>query len=148
MRFRSFKRGTVSLFMSKGCKTTSCQIWRSEKNPAPRPTSNHTSAAQVWFLDDTIILQLWQLVTLQPLDLQRSTVTGKISTSLTNTVSIERTEKTERIFNTSYSLSKWPHLLRAYLLGLWNSFSVTVNFKSRLPKSRHFSLENNDLRLN
>ena len=58
MRFRSFKRGTVSLCRSKGCKTTSCQSWRSEKNPAPRPTSNQTSAARVRFPDDKIILQL------------------------------------------------------------------------------------------
>ena len=74
MRFRSFKRGTVSLCRSKGCKTTSCQSWRSEKNPAARPTSHHTSAARVWFPDDKIILQLWQLVTLQPVDLQTPTV--------------------------------------------------------------------------
>ena len=37
MRFRSFKRGTVSLCRSKGCKNTSCQNQRSEKNLALRP---------------------------------------------------------------------------------------------------------------
>ena len=57
-RFRSFKRGTVSLCRSKGCKTTSCQSWRSEKNPAARPTLHYAHAAQVRFPDDKIILQL------------------------------------------------------------------------------------------
>ena len=38
---------------------------------------------------------------------------GKISTSLTNTISIERTS---RNFDTSYALSKWPHLHRAYVI--------------------------------
>ena len=33
-----------------------------------------TSTAQVRFLDDKIILQLWQLVTLQPVDIQTPTV--------------------------------------------------------------------------
>ena len=74
MRFRSFKRGTVSLCMSKGCKITSFQSWRSEKNPATRPTSHHTRATRVWFPDDKIILQIWQLVVLKLVDLQRPAV--------------------------------------------------------------------------
>ena len=74
MRFRSFKRGTLCLCRSKGCKITSFQSWRSEKNPAARPTSHHTSAARIWFPDDRIILKLWQLVTLKPVDIKRPTV--------------------------------------------------------------------------
>ena len=73
-RLRSFQRGTVGLCRSTGIKITSCQCWRFEKNSATRPTSNHTSAARVRFTDDRIMLQLWQLVTLQPVDLQRPTV--------------------------------------------------------------------------
>ena len=73
-RLSSFQRGTVGLCKSTGCKVTSCHIWRFEKNSATRPTSNHTSAAQVRFPDDRIILQLWKRVTLQPVDLQRPTI--------------------------------------------------------------------------
>ena len=64
----------MGLCRSTGIKITSCQSWRFEKNSANRPTSNHTRAARVRFLDDRIILQLWQLVTLKPVDLQRPTV--------------------------------------------------------------------------
>ena len=73
-RLRSFQRGTVGLFRSPGSKVTSCQSWRVDKKFCPQPESNHTSAALVRFLDDRIILQLWQLVTLQSVDLQRPTV--------------------------------------------------------------------------
>ena len=38
---------------------------------------------------------------------------GKISSSLTNPSSMKRTK---RIFNTSFALSKWPHLHRAYVI--------------------------------
>ena len=44
---------------------------RFEKNSTTWHTSNHTSAARVRFPDDRIILQFWQLVTLQPVDLKR-----------------------------------------------------------------------------
>ena len=72
-RLRSFQRGTVGLFRSTSCKVTSCQSLRFEKSSATRPTSNHTQGAWVWLPDDRIILQLWQPVTLQPVDLQRLT---------------------------------------------------------------------------
>ena len=49
---------------------------------------------------------------------------GKISTFLTKIISIQRIG---RIFDVSFALLKWPHLHRAYLLGLWFSFSVTVH---------------------
>ena len=73
-RFTSFQRGTVGLCRSTGVKVTSCQSWRFDKKFCPRPESNCTSAARVQFLDDRIILQLWQLVILQPVDLQRPRV--------------------------------------------------------------------------
>ena len=68
------QRGTMGFCRSIGVKVTSCQSWRFEKNSGMRPTSNHTSAARVWFPDDRIILQLLQLVILQPADLQRPTI--------------------------------------------------------------------------
>ena len=59
-RFRSFQIGIIGLCGLKDCITTSCQSWRSEKNPAGRPELNHTRAAQVWVLDDLIILKVWK----------------------------------------------------------------------------------------
>ena len=124
MRFRPFQSGTVGLSESKDCKVTSCQRWRFEKNSAIRPTSDHTRAAWVRFPYNRIILQLWQLVTLQPVDLQRPTVPlWKYLNLLKNTISNQRTS---RIFDTVFAHSKWPHLHMAYLLGVWHSFSVTV----------------------
>ena len=73
-RLRSFQRGTVGLFRSTGSKVTSCQSWRVDKKFCPRPESKHTSAVQVRFPDERIILQLGQLVTLEPVDLQRPTL--------------------------------------------------------------------------
>ena len=49
---------------------------------------------------------------------------GKISTSLIYRVSIQRTS---RISNTSYALSKWPHFHRAYVLGGCIFFSAAVD---------------------
>ena len=55
-------------------------------------------------------LQLWHQLTYR----EPHYLFGKISTSLTNSVSIERKK---RIFNTSFAPSKWPHLHRAYVIG-------------------------------
>ena len=60
--------------------------------------------------------QLWQLVTLTPIDLQRPTVPLW-------TISIKRTS---RILYTSYALSKWPHLHRAYITGVRIFFATAV----------------------
>ena len=64
-------------------------------------------------------LQLWcQLIYRVP-----QYLFGKISTSLTNSISIKRTK---RIFNTSYALSKWAHLHRIYVIGGCISFWLAV----------------------
>ena len=73
-RLISFQRSTVDLSRPTGIKVTSCQSWRFEKNSAIRPTPNHARAARVRFPDGRITLQLWQLVTLQPVSLQSPTV--------------------------------------------------------------------------
>ena len=72
--FRSFKRGTVSLCRSKGCKVVDCQTLRMISLSRTR-----TRAALVWFNSCRSagffsVLQLWKLVILQPFDLQRLTV--------------------------------------------------------------------------
>ena len=73
-RLTSFQRGTVGFCRSTGCKDISCQSWRFDKKFCPQPKSNHTNAAQIQFLDNRIILQVRQLLTLQPIFLQRPTV--------------------------------------------------------------------------
>ena len=72
-RFRSFQRGTVGLCRSTGCKVASCQSWRMILS-----SRNRTRAARVWFEVGRLAeffsnLQLWQLVTLMQIDLQRPT---------------------------------------------------------------------------
>ena len=57
-RFRSFKKGTLGVCRSTGCKDTNCQSWRYDKKFCPQPKSNHTIVAWVQFLDNGIILQL------------------------------------------------------------------------------------------
>ena len=106
---RSFQRGTVGLCRSTGFKITSCQSWRmilSSRNP--------TQAALVWFDSGR-----GQTLTLTPVDLQRPTVPlWKDLNHLNIIISIQRTRW---IFNVVFD-----HLHRAYLLGVWYSFFVTV----------------------
>ena len=124
-RFRSFQRGTVGLTRWTGCKVTSCQSWRMILS-----SKNWTRAALVYFelgRGKNILsnLQLWQLATLQPVDLQRPTVPlWKDLNPLNKLISIKRTE---RIFNTSYAQSKWPHLHRAYVIGVCIFFAMAVS---------------------
>ena len=49
---------------------------------------------------------------------------GRISTSFTNIGSIKSTSRT---FNTSYALSKWPHLHRAYIISRCIFFWLAVS---------------------
>ena len=57
-RFRSFQRGIVGLCRSKDCKATSCQSWRSEKNPAGRPRPHSNQPGRVRFPDDVIMFKV------------------------------------------------------------------------------------------
>ena len=66
--------GTMGLWRLTGCKVASCQSWRFEKNSASRSESNYSRVAWGQLLDNGIIFQLWQLITLQPVDLQIPTV--------------------------------------------------------------------------
>ena len=103
----------MGLSRSTGCKVTSCQSWRMI-----------LSAALVWFEVGRLAeffsnLQLWKLLTLTPVDLQRPTVPlWKDLNHLNIIISIQRTRW---IFNVVFD-----HLHRAYLLGVWYSFFVTV----------------------
>ena len=113
-RLRSFQRGTVGLCRSTGFKVTSCHIWRFEKNSAIQPTSNHTSAARVRFPDDRIILQLWKLVTLQPVDLQRPTASLWKDLNLLNINNFNLEDKND--FQYKFCSVKVTHFNSTYVM--------------------------------
>ena len=58
---------------------------------------------------------------------------GKISTSLTNSSSIRTTK---RVFNVSYTLSKRPHLHRAYVISGCIFFWLAVYEQQRMQSQR------------
>ena len=132
-RFRSFQRGTVGLCKSNGCKFLSCQSWRFERNSATRPISSQCD--RPGFHSGTIgsssnfdNLQISSQLTHR----DPEHLFGKISISLTNSILIE---SAKRIFNTSYALSKRPHLHRAYVIGgcilIWLAvFSINIKFNT------------------
>ena len=74
----------------------------------------------------------WKLVTLQPFNLQRSTV--PLWKDLNLFKNISSTQRTNRIIKMSFTVSKWPHLHRAPY-----SFSETVwSFKKSISKYVNF----------
>ena len=123
-RFKSFQNGTLIVCRSTGCKVTSCQSWRFEKNSAARLESNHTCAVQVPVLDNLIILKISWTVTLQPFDLQRLTLPfWKDLDPIGNKVSAQETGS---ILKISFALSISPHLLRAYSVPVCNQKVIGV----------------------
>ena len=113
-RVRSFPKVTMGFCRSTGCKDTSCQSWRSEKNPATRPDANQTQAARVRVLDDQIIFKVWLATTLQTFNLQRLTVPFLKDLNLIYWLSLF--EETRGILKIGFALSKWPHFNSAYVL--------------------------------
>ena len=124
MRFRSFKRGTVSLCRSMGCKVVVCQtlkmIWLSRKR---------TRAALVWFEFGRVAgffsdLQLWQLVALQPFDLQRPTV--PVQKDINLIANISSAQETSSILKKGFVLSKWPYFHQANSVTFCNQIFVAL----------------------
>ena len=75
MRFRSFKRGTLSLCRSKGCKIKSCQSWRSEKIlPRGRSRTKHERPGFKFRMMGSSSKFDQLTTTLQPYHLQRPKV--------------------------------------------------------------------------
>ena len=114
----------MGLCRSTGCKVTSCQSWR-----MILLSGNQTRAARMWFKMGKVAeffsnLQLWKLVTLQPVDLKRPAVPLWKDLNLPNIQNFN--QRTNSIHDTGFACSKWPHSHRAYLLGVWHSFSVTA----------------------
>ena len=132
MRFRSFNRGTVSLCRSKGCKTTSCQSSRSEKNPAARSTSNHTSAARIQCPDDIV----WEsnagrtrVVRGGPrgrIFFRSPTLTGSSSAALWPTETYSTSLKRSKPLLLTYSLSKSLASLTRHFIFIQNSSTYWV----------------------
>ena len=123
-RLRSFQRGTVGLCRSTGCKVTSCQIWRFEKNSPARLESNITHEAWSWVSDNWIILKVWQTATLQPFNLTKTTVPFR--KDLDPVINIVSAQETDSILTIDFALSKWPHLHRAYVLTVCSVLSTAV----------------------
>ena len=100
-RLRSFQRGTVGLCRSTGCKVTSCQSWKFEKNSATQPTPDYrgsTWAGGRIFCQTSNFDSLYLCSKLTYRDSQY--LFGKIATSLTCIVSIQ---SSSRILNTGFA---------------------------------------------
>ena len=79
------------------------------------------SGHRVGFFSD---LQLWQLVFLQPFDLQTPTVPLWKDLNLpVDSISVQESSST---FNVFYLHSKWPHFNRAYVVRVCNNLGSTV----------------------
>ena len=123
--FRSFLRGVVSLCRSKGCKVSVCQILKINLLPGrvSNPSCMHVGlAAKQQNIFSSI--HLWQHVNLQPFDPQIFTV--PLWKNLKHLKNILLTDKNGRIFKIGFSLSKWPHLHRAFYVREWRVMIMTV----------------------
>ena len=110
----------MRLCKSTGYKVTSCQSWRFDKIYCPRPQSNHTSVARVRFLDDRIILQLWQLVTFKPVDPETPTVPLWKDLNLLNKHSFNSED--QQNFQDRFFLLK----ITPFTYGLFNKWSIFI----------------------
>ena len=124
-RFRSFHRGIVSLCRSKGSKVTVSQTLKMIPSPWTR-----LRAELVWFDSGRAAeffpnLQLWQLVTLQPFDLERPKV--PLWKDLEPVVYMVSGWEIGSILKIGFALLKRPHLHRAYLVIGRYSSSETVH---------------------
>ena len=68
IRSRSFIWGTKHWFWSRGCKDIRGQSWRSKKISARAPDSRPRHPGPAVSADIFFDLQLWPLISLQPLD--------------------------------------------------------------------------------
>ena len=73
LSLRSFQIGTVVLCRSTGCKVKCCQSWRIILLSRNGTKATHSWFEVGWVADFFSNLQLWQIVTLQQVDLQRPT---------------------------------------------------------------------------
>ena len=133
----SFQRATVGLFRSAKLQAVKIGGWSHHLGIEPEPHLRGSRwAGRLHFFQTSNFdsLQFWCQLTYR--DPQYHF--GKISTSLTNSSSIKRTK---RILNTSYALSKWPHLHRAYVISgciffllavckVWVKKSDTLSFRT------------------
>ena len=90
-----------------------------------RPTGS--SGARVGRQTCSWDLQLWQLVTLKPFDIQNSTV--NLWKDLEPVVNILSAQETGFILKISFALSNWPYLHRAYVVTVCRVLSTTAYIK-------------------
>ena len=111
-RFRSFQRGIVGLCRSKDCKATSCQSWRSEKNPAgrPRPHSNQSARVRTRAKSNhSQSLMAGNFAALWPTDLKLLAFKD-----LNLLKKHTKNQMASSIWKVGFAFSKWPHFHRAY----------------------------------
>ena len=119
--FRSFQRGTASLFSLIGCKVVSYQSLRSEKNSAAWPVTHPVQLARDQKPADGIILIVWWTTTLQPFNPPRHTVPLWKDFKLLK--HIPQFVKLVTFFKIGFPLSKWSYFKSAYILGVLPLFT-------------------------
>ena len=115
----------MNLCSSKGCKVTSCQSWRFEKQ---FHNMAHRTPWYPWLWDHPQCLTDCNFVATWPTESHDTSL--EISQTLSK--QILSTQRTDRIFKLGFSLSKWPHFHSVYLLGV-PIFSFTTVYKWCLP---------------
>ena len=92
------------------CRVVSYQCWR--------------SVVQIQAPDDGIILKVWQIITLQPFNLQRLTV--PVQKDIDLLVNISSAQETSSILKKGIVLSKWPYFHQANSVTFRNQNFVAV----------------------
>ena len=114
-RFKIFLKRYCESQWVKGLQSCSPLNIEDDQNcPGLKPgpyTSGLTLATRQNFLFN---LQLWQLVTWEPFDIQRPTVL--LWKDLESIVNILSVQETGCILKIDFDLSKWPHFHRAYVV--------------------------------
>ena len=128
--FRSFQRGTVNLFRSKGCKAVVSRSLRMIPSSGNRIQAARMWCSVGWATDFFYDSQLWRLAALQSLDLLRSTV--PLWKDLKPVVNILLAQRGGNILKIGFALSNWPYLDSSCLLGGWFVlFSIVLWLETR-----------------
>ena len=100
--------------------------WSYRPGIKPRPHSCGARWAEAGFFSD---LQLWHLVVLQPLDIQRLTV--PLLKDLNLICWLIFFQESRGILKIGFALSKWPYLHRAYVVSVALKSHTTVPWVSK-----------------
>ena len=133
--YRSFKWGTKHWFWSRGCKDIRGQSWRSKKISAHAPDSRPMHPGPAVSADIFFDLQLWPLISLQPLDQNQCLVPHlKDLLRICLEVKAQSFWKTFKVLNLA---SKQPYFNSVYVVRL-PIFSFTTVPAKQLHRSSQF----------